>query len=126
MRGPWASVTFVGGCFWDGEDLIRRVPGVMSATSDHACRIVEYPTHEQACTGTNGHVESVRIAFDPSRVSHDCLAGLPFDIHDLTQLGRQCLDIGTRYRSVTFHHHESQRAGSEMTVQELGDSGHCP
>ncbi len=66
---------FAGGCFWGTEDQFQHVPGVIDVVSGYQGGHVANPTYEQVCSGTTGHAETVRVTFDPDRVSHRKPAG---------------------------------------------------
>ncbi len=80
------------------------------------------PTYEQVCSGGTGHVEVVRVTFDPQQTSFHDLLEVFFAIHDPTTLNRQGNDIGTQYRSVIFYNSEEQRSEAEKTIAELNAS----
>ena len=110
---------FGGGCFWCLEAVFRRMEGVLSVESGYMGGTQAEPTYKQVCSGNTGHVEVVRIAFDPSVVSFGELLEVLFTIHDPTTLNRQGNDLGTQYRSVIFYTSDEQRAEAEKYIAEL-------
>lgn len=110
---------FGGGCFWCLEAVFDRLQGVKSVESGYMGGHVENPTYRQVCGGDTGHVEVVRIAFDPQEISYSELLDVLFAIHDPTTLNRQGNDVGTQYRSVIFYASEEQRRQAEQAIHEL-------
>ena len=118
MPEPQTAV-FGGGCFWCLEAVFARVTGVTSVESGYMGGRRENPTYQQVCSGATGHVEVVRVTFDPDQVSYRELLDVFFTIHDPTTLNRQGNDVGTQYRSVIFYANEHQRRQSEEVIGEL-------
>ena len=109
------TAVFAGGCFWGIEAVFEHVKGVTEAVSGYAGGTVERPSYELVSTGMTGHAESVRVTYDPARVSYEQLLEIFFAEHDPTQLDRQGPDTGTQYRSmVLFTTPEQERAAKAM------------
>ena len=111
-----AVATFAGGCFWCTEAVFQSLAGVISVESGYSGGSVANPTYEQVCSGTTGHAEAIRIAFDPAVIGYADLLDVFFATHDPTQLNRQGNDIGTQYRSAIFPHDDGQRAAAHDAI----------
>lgn len=117
------TATFAGGCFWCIEAAFEEVEGVESATSGYCGGDVDDPSYRAVCSGTTGHAEAVRVAYDPDAVRYEELLEVFFAIHDPTTLDRQGPDVGEQYRSAVFYESEAQREAVERAVEELEESG---
>jgi peptide-methionine (S)-S-oxide reductase len=113
------SAIFGGGCFWCLEAVFDQLKGVTSVESGYAGGKIENPTYQQVCSGGTGHVEVVRVTFDPQEITYSDLLDVFFSVHDPTTLNRQGNDIGTQYRSVIFYASEEQRAAAEKAIADL-------
>jgi peptide-methionine (S)-S-oxide reductase len=105
-----------GGCFWCLEAAYELLPGVTAVTSGYAGGGRESPSYEEVCSGSTGHAEVVRVAFDPLKVGYESILALFWKIHDPTTLNRQGADVGTQYRSVIFYSDEAQRLAAEAAM----------
>jgi peptide methionine sulfoxide reductase msrA/msrB len=114
---------FAGGCFWGIEHYFDQGPGVIEAVSGYMQGTVERPTYKQVCTDTTGHAETVKVVFDPKRITYRRLLEAFFAMHDPTQLDRQGPDAGKQYRSGIWTTSEEQKRQAEATIAELGMSG---
>src|SRR5688572_26004657 len=90
---------FAGGCFWGLEHYFEQGPGVLDAVSGYQQGEKSNPTYKEVCAGTTGHAETVKVVYDPARISYRRLLEAFFVMHDPTQLDRQGPDVGTQYRS---------------------------
>jgi len=115
---------FAGGCFWGVEYYFKNVPGVISVTSGYTDGKTERPTYEQVCSSKTGHAEAVEVVFDPNKTNYETLAKLFFEIHDFTQLNKQCPDIGRQYRSGIYYFNNEQKKTAEKLVQILKEKGY--
>ncbi len=124
VTAPLDTVVFAGGCFWGVQGVFQHVKGVVSATSGYAGGTVGKPSYELVSTGATGHAESVRVVYDPARVSYQQLLEVFFSVaHDPTQLNRQGPDHGTQYRSAVFYQNEAQRKATQEYIAQLTRSG---
>ncbi|HEV2964281.1 MAG TPA: peptide-methionine (S)-S-oxide reductase MsrA [Candidatus Angelobacter sp.] len=115
-----------GGCFWCLEAVFDRLTGVQSVESGYSGGSVDNPTYEQVCSGRTGHVEVVRVTFDPAELSYRDLLDVFFTIHDPTTMNRQGNDVGTQYRSVIYYTSEEQRTEAERAIADLNTSRAWP
>jgi peptide-methionine (S)-S-oxide reductase len=113
------TATFGGGCFWCLEAVFDRLRGVTAVESGYMGGHVDNPNYRQVCGGDTGHVEVVRITFNPQEISFSDLLGVFFEIHDPTTLNRQGNDVGEQYRSVIFYQSDEQRRQAEKAIADL-------
>ncbi len=110
---------FAGGCFWGLEHYFQQGPGVLDAVSGYMQGSVENPAYKAVCSDRTGHAETVKVVFDPSRISYRRLLEAFFEMHDPTQADRQGPDVGSQYRSGIWYVNEQQRKEAEGYVREL-------
>ncbi len=118
-----AIATFAGGCFWCVEEAFEKVAGVISAVSGYTGGSLPNPTYEQVSHENTGHTESVRVTYDPAKVSYAQLVDWFWRNIDPTQAGGQFCDHGSSYRSAIFVHDDFQRKVAETSKQALQASG---
>jgi peptide-methionine (S)-S-oxide reductase len=111
-----------GGCFWGMQDLIRRLPGVISTRVGYSGGDVPNATYRNH----GNHAESIEIVFDPARTSFRKLLEFFFQIHDPTTLNRQGNDLGASYRSAIFYLTDEQKRIAEETIADVEASGLWP
>lgn len=111
------------GCFWGTEFYLTRAPGVVSTEVGYAGGVVDRPTYEQVCGKKTGHVECVRVKYDPNVTTYENIVKLFFETHDFSQHDGQGPDIGPQYKSVVFAKNAEQRAICERVVSELQKKG---
>jgi peptide methionine sulfoxide reductase msrA/msrB len=109
---------FAGGCFWGVEDRFQQVPGVIDAESGYMGGHKPNPTYREVCYEDTGHAETVKVVYDPARVSYGELLAWFFKFHDPTQLNRQGPDIGPNYRSAIFAADEKQFEAAKRFIEE--------
>jgi peptide-methionine (S)-S-oxide reductase len=119
-HAPVAVPDATGGCFWGIEAVFEHIKGVTDAVSGYAGGTKEQADYETVSTGTTGHAESVKVTFDPTKVSLEKLLQVFFSVaHDPTQLNRQGPDVGPQYRSAIFFADEEQARVARAYVDQL-------
>jgi len=115
-----ATAIFAGGCFWGTQSVFERVKGVVATTAGYAGGSAATATYDEVTTETTGHAESVKVVYDPSKITYGKLLQIFFSVvHDPTQLNRQGPDVGTSYRSAIFYTSEEQRKISTAYIAQL-------
>jgi peptide methionine sulfoxide reductase msrA/msrB len=122
---PTLETTFLaGGCFWGMEEILRTIPGVIETEAVYIGGNSSNATYEDVHTGATGNAESVRIVFDPKKVSFaELLEKWFFHMHDPTTLNRQGNDVGSQYRSAIFATSPQQRKVAEEIKAKVDKSG---
>ncbi len=114
------TAVLAGGCFWGIEGVFEHVKGVKDAVSGFAGGAKSTAHYEMVSTGTTGHAESVKITFDPRKITYGQLLKIYFSVaHDPTELNRQGPDEGTQYRSAIFYMDDDQKKVAEAYIQQL-------
>jgi peptide-methionine (S)-S-oxide reductase len=119
-----ATAVVAGGCFWGIQAVFQHVKGVITATSGYSGGSANTAEYETVSTGATGHAESVKIVYDPSKVTYGELLRVFFSVaHDPTELNRQGPDSGTQYRSVIFYGNDEQKKIAEAYIAQLDQAG---
>jgi peptide-methionine (S)-S-oxide reductase len=111
---------FAGGCFWGTQSVFERVKGVVATTAGYSGGSAATATYQQVGQENTGHAESVKVVYDPSKITYGELLRIFFSVaHDPTQLNRQGPDVGTSYRSVIFYSNDEQQKISKAYIAQL-------
>ena len=132
LRPPYPEGTqlaeFALGCFWGAEKTFWQTPGVVSTAVGYEGGFTPNPTYEEVCSGLTGHAETVRVVFDPQKVSYRELLKTFWESHNPTQGMRQGNDIGSQYRSAIFYRSPEQKAQAEESrdayAKRLAEAGY--
>lgn len=103
------TAIFGGGCFWCTEGVFSALKGVLSVEPGYSGGHVMNPSYEQVCGKETGHIEVVKVVYDPNIVSYEQLLDVFFHTHDPTTADRQGADIGPQYASAVFCQDAEQR-----------------
>jgi peptide-methionine (S)-S-oxide reductase len=122
MAATTERAILAGGCFWGMQELVRRLPGVVSTRVGYSGGDVKNATYRNHGT----HAEAIEIVFDPSKTSFRDLLEFFFQIHDPTTPNQQGNDRGTSYRSAIFYTSEEQQRVAKDTIVDVEASGLWP
>jgi len=122
MPSTQEKAILAGGCFWGMQDLIRRMPGVISTRVGYSGGDVPNATYRNHGT----HAEAIEIVFDPEKLRYRKLLEFFFQIHDPTTLNRQGNDRGTSYRSAIYYTNDEQKRVAQETIADANASGLWP
>ncbi|HTA84928.1 MAG TPA: peptide-methionine (S)-S-oxide reductase MsrA [Silvibacterium sp.] len=118
------TAVFAGGCFWGTQAVFERVKGVVETTAGYSGGNASTAHYSDVTTETTGHAESVRVVYDPSKLTYGQLLRIFFSVaHDPTQLNRQGNDVGTSYRSAIFFANDEQKRIATAYIAQL-DAAH--
>ena len=114
------TAVLAGGCFWGVDAVFKHLKGVENVVAGYAGGSAASAHYEVVSAGRTGHVESVKITFDPAKISYSDLLRIFFSVaHDPTELNRQGSDDGTHYRSVIFYSNEDQKQVALAYIDQL-------
>lgn len=105
-----------GGCFWCTEAVLSLLRGVKRVEPGYCGGHVRNPSYEQVCNQDTGHIEVVRVQFDPAVISYDDLLDVFLATHDPTTLNRQGADVGPQYASAVFYQTPAQRDAAHAAM----------
>jgi peptide-methionine (S)-S-oxide reductase len=113
------SIILGGGCFWCVQAAFETIPGVVATKAGYAGGSLENPSYEQVCAGGTGHIEVVKIDWDPAQADLRELLVLFWKIHDPSSLDRQGADAGYQYHSIIMWTSEAQKAVAEDSIRAV-------
>jgi peptide-methionine (S)-S-oxide reductase len=121
--GELADAVLAGGCFWCMEASMEHVDGVVAAVSGFSGGTKVDPTYEEVGGGGTGHMEVVRVFYDPKKLSYEKLLDAFWHNVDPTQADGQFCDLGEQYRSAIFVANDKEKAAAEATKAAIEKSG---
>jgi len=119
-----AEIILAAGCFWGVEYYLQKLAGVLLTEVGYCGGHVDYPSYQEVCSKTSGHLEVVRVIYDPEVLSLTDLLKYFFEIHDPCQTDGQGPDLGEQYLSAIFCYTDEQREIAAQIIQLLLDKGY--
>ncbi|HEX4917275.1 MAG TPA: peptide-methionine (S)-S-oxide reductase MsrA [Limnobacter sp.] len=123
QAAPSEEAVFGGGCFWCMEEAFEKVPGVTEVVSGYTGGKKPNPSYDEVSAGNTGHVEVVRVRYNPEQVSYQKLLVHFWTNIDPTVNNRQFCDMGEQYRSVIYTLNAAQKQAAQKSKDELLKSG---
>lgn len=116
------TTVFGMGCFWGAEEVFRKVKGVVSTEVGFMGGTIKNPTYGQVCRGNSGHIEVVKIDYDPEIISYDELLDLFWNNHNPTTPNKQGWDVGEQYSSSIFYFDDEQKLIAEKSLEKMQEN----
>ncbi|NQV11738.1 peptide-methionine (R)-S-oxide reductase MsrB [Candidatus Uhrbacteria bacterium] len=113
---------FAGGCFWCVESDFEKLTGVDEAVSGYMGGILDSPSYNQVSSGESGHIEIVKVVYNPNQVSYRRLILDLLKHSDPTDEGGSFFDRGHQYTSAIFYSSDDEKRIAEEVIQELEDA----
>jgi peptide-methionine (S)-S-oxide reductase len=118
-----ATAVLAGGCFWGMQGIFEHVKGVVDTEVGYSGGAAKTAHYERVSEGDTGHAESIKITYDPARITYGQLLKIYFSVaHDPTTLNRQHNDVGPQYRSSIFYAGEDQKKIAEEYIGQLNEA----
>ena len=117
-----AAAIFAGGCFWSMEHVFDDIPGVQSVAAGYTGGKTKGPSYQLVEMGATGHVEAVRVVYDPAKVAYETLLNAYWRNTDPTEGAGQFCDFGSQYRPIIFYVDDGQRAKADASKKLIEDS----
>lgn len=117
------SAVFAGGCFWCVESDFEKLDGVIDAVSGYTGGHVKNPAYKQVSGGGTGHLEAVKVIYDPDKICYEELLEHFWRFINPTDAGGQFVDRGSQYRSAIFAADAHQRSLAEASKKKLMETG---
>lgn len=111
------------GCFWGVEYHMQKLSGVLKTEVGYSGGIKPNPTYKEVCSRNTGHLEVLRVIYNPQQISYTDILKHFFEIHDFTQTDGQGPDLGAQYLSAIFYFNEEQHKRAREVIRLLTEKG---
>ncbi len=106
------------------EYYFKRLKGVSKTTVGFMGGTLQNPSYKEVKTGSTGHLETIRVDYDPELVSYEALVKYFFEIHDFEQTDGQGIDIGSQYLSAIWVANPEEQTVALKIINELTKMGY--
>lgn len=114
---------FAAGCFWGPQKLFQELEGVVKTEVGYTGGTLEYPSYDDVCRGNTGHLEAIRVVYDPNKITYQTLTKDFFNIHNPEQNNGQGPDLGHQYLSAIFYYNDTQKESALKLIAMLTHKG---
>lgn len=114
-----SEIYLAGGCFWGVEKYLSLIKGVESTQVGYANGKTLFPTYEEVCHNNTGHAETVKVVYDPSKITLKELLNIYFEAIDPISMNKQGADVGVQYRTGIYYINESDLSVIQQAISEL-------
>lgn len=118
------EVILAAGCFWGVEYYLDKLEGILLTEVGYCGGTTNYPSYKEVCKHNTGHLEAVRVIFDPTKITLSGVLKYFFEIHDPSQTDGQGQDIGPQYLSAIFCYNEEQKGTAKQLINLLTEKGY--
>jgi peptide-methionine (S)-S-oxide reductase len=116
--GKLATAVFAGGCFWSMQHDMEPIKGVVSTVVGFTGGHTPNPTYQDIVTETTGHYESIKITYDPAKITYAQLVEKYLHTTDVTDSGGAFCDRGPSYRPAIFVASPEERKIAEEQIAQ--------
>ncbi|MFZ4763209.1 MAG: peptide-methionine (S)-S-oxide reductase MsrA [Alphaproteobacteria bacterium] len=120
QANSYQQAIFAGGCFWCMEPGFDRLQGVIKTEVGYTGGQLPSPSYVDVSSGKSGHVEAIRVEYDPKLVSYEKLLEVYWENIDPTDEGGQFADRGSQYQTVIFYSNDAQKNAAEQSKEAIG------
>lgn len=111
------TAVFAGGCFWSMQHDMDPIPGVVSTVVGYTGGHLKNPTYRDVVTETTGHYESIKVTYDPAKITYPQLVARYLHTTDPTDGGGAFCDRGDSYRPAIFVANDAERSAAEAAIK---------
>jgi len=117
------TAIFAGGCFWCIQPAFDKAKGVITTVVGYCGGTEPNPTYELVTSEKTNYRESIKVTYDPMKISYEQLLGIYWRQIDPTQADGQFTDIGPSYRAAIFYGDAEEKKIAEVSKENLAHSG---
>jgi methionine-S-sulfoxide reductase len=117
------EAVFAGGCFWCMQPPFDHAKGVIKTEVGYTGGHTKNPNYRKVSHGTTGHLEAIRIRYNPAQISYQHLLDIYWQNINPTQADGQFVDRGSQYHTAIFFNNDEERQLAEQSKRTLQNSG---